>query len=308
MKLIRGLHNLPSEPQPSVVTIGNFDGVHRGHQQIVAQIQDIARKQGLASCVIIFNPQPIEFFNPEAAPARLSTSAEKLKMFQSLGVDQLFLLHFDHQLASMTAADFIEEVLCPLGIRHLVVGKDFRFGKGREAGINDLTGHGKKHGFELSPADTVSEHGRRISSTWIRQLLQTSDFALAEHLLGRRFSIEGRVVHGDKRGRILGFPTANLMMNRIKSPVHGVFATAVTLADGRTLPAVSNVGSRPVFSGVQELLETHILDFSEEIYAEKICVTFMQKLRNEEKFSSIEELKNQIGIDVKNAREFHRIN
>lgn len=291
---------------PSVVTIGNFDGGHLGHQLIFDQIKQQAKRRDCQSVVIIFEPQPLEYFKPEDAPVRLSSLKEKLLIMQQSEIDCVVVLNFNQTLAELSGEDFCKTILLEgLNTKHMIIGDDFRFAKQRSAGFAELESFGEQHGFSIEQAVRCEHEEKRISSTWIRQCLVAGNFNLAKKLLGRAYSIAGRVMHGDKRGRELGFPTINIKLNRVKSPLKGVFVTSTRLENGEIYPSVSNIGIRPVFNGRQTLLETHLLDFTGEIYGQKVKVEFHQRLRDEQKLASIEALKKQIDLDVQNAREFH---
>lgn len=310
MELIRSLHNLRQHHKKCVATIGNFDGIHLGHQAIISQLKEIAQKYDLPGVVIIFEPQPQEYFAPENAPARLTRLREKVKEMERLGVDRLICMKFDGELANLSAREFVELLLIDgLDIRHLVVGDDFRFGKNRQGDYSTLEKMADEFGYELDHTNTCSFQGMRISSSRIRQALANDDLNLASQLLGRTYSISGRVVHGDKRGKELGFATANMELHRLHSPVVGVYVTRVHIKGNKgtgesSHQAVTSIGTRPMFDGEGMRLETHILDFDETIYAQHIRVDFLEKLRPESKFSDIDDLKKAIETDIKNARQY----
>ncbi len=303
MELIRSLHNLREHHRKCVATIGNFDGLHLGHQAIISQLKEIANTHDLPTVVIIFEPQPQEYFSPENAPARLTRLREKVEELSRLGIDRLVCLRFNQALANLSAREFVELLLIEgLDIRHLVVGDDFRFGKNRQGDYATLEKMADKFGYELEHTNTCSFEGERISSTRIRLALANDDLELASQLLGRGYAISGRVVHGDKRGRELGFPTANMELHRLHSPVTGVYVTCVQGIDDKGHPAVTSIGTRPMFDGEGMRLETHIMDFDENIYAKHIRVEFLQKLRPEKNYSDIDALKKAIEVDIQNAR------
>ncbi len=302
LKLIRGLYNLRPEHRGSVATIGNFDGVHRGHQAVIAQLREQADALGCSATVITFEPLPHEYFLGDQAPGRLTPLREKLVLFDRLGIDQLLCLPFNASLANLSAEDFIQQVLVDgLHIRRLVVGDDFRFGKGRSGDFALLQRAGRAQGFEVVDTRThVCDEGERISSTRIRKALAQGDFALAEQLLGRPFTMSGRVIHGDKRGRTIGFPTANIRANHPVSPLRGVFAVHVEgLGNG-----VANVGTRPTFDGKHYLAEIHLLDFTGDLYGQRITVQWQKKLRDERKFENFQALVAQIEKDIAAARQY----
>lgn len=304
-EFIRGLHNLRPRHRGSVATIGTFDGIHRGHQAILAQLQRVARRYQLPAVVIIFEPQPHEYFARQSAPARLMSLSEKVQALFAAGVDRVLCLGFNAALANLTAEDFVEKILVQgLGIRHLVVGDDFRFGCDRSGDFALLQALGQRLGFGVSYTCTLSEGDERISSTRIRQLLEQSQFAEAEQLLGRPYCISGRVGQGKQLGRTLGIPTANVQLRRYRSPLSGVYVVTAEV-DGRALPAVANVGVRPtVHAGEQPLLEVHILDYDGDLYGKRLQVCFLEKLRDERRFASLEALQAQLQQDIQQAREY----
>lgn len=307
-EFIRGLHNLRPEHRGCVATIGSFDGVHLGHQAILRQLIQTARAAGLPAVVIVFEPQPHEFFAAEKAPARLMRLREKLQALWIAGVDRVLCLHFNQALRRLSAEEFIQQVLVDgLAIKHLVVGDDFRFGCDRKGDYNLLSVKGRELGFSVDDTHTLEMDGDRISSTRIRQLLEAGDFAEAAKLLGKNYSVHGRVVYGKQLGRQLGVPTANVDLRRYRSPLHGVFAVTVEFAGGDVVQGVANVGVRPTVSGDKKpLLEVHLFDFSRSIYGAVIDVVFKHKLRDEKKFNSLEELKEQLQIDIQGAKYFFR--
>ncbi len=306
MQLIRGLHNLNASHHGCVATIGNFDGVHRGHQAVFAQLLEEGQRLGLPATVITFEPQPLEFFAPERAPARLTRLREKLQAIAESGIERVLLLEFNHHLAAMSAEAFVQRILLQgLGIRHLYVGDDFRFGQGRRGDKALLERMGREQGFDVDNLRTVSLAGTRISSTRIRAALEQGDLTTAEACLGRPYRVCGRVAHGDKRGRTIGFPTANVDLKRKVCPLGGVFAVRVGgIVAGETLPGVANIGTRPTVTGdPRYLLEAHLFDFSEQIYGRHVEVTFVQRLRGEQRFDSFEQLRQQIERDSQAARQ-----
>lgn len=305
MELIRDLHNLKAVHRPCVATIGNFDGVHLGHQAIIRQLQRHARETDLPAVVITFEPQPMEFFLHEAAPARLAAFREKLELFDHYAVDRVFCLRFDHSLASLPAEHFVRDLLVDrLGIRRVIVGDDFRFGKGRAGDFSLLSREGREHDFDVIPTETFYYDGERVSSSRIRAHLAAGEFEQAARLLGRPYYISGKVLHGDKRGTGLGFPTANLLLNRKKSPLSGIFAVMVHGLGETPREGVACIGTRPVFKGTTELLEVHLFDFNEQIYGHRIRVEFMQFLRQERDFDSPDALLEQMHEDARQARAF----
>lgn len=303
MQLVRGLHNLRPQHRGCVATIGNFDGVHRGHQAILARLRERAVELGLPSCVVIFEPQPREFFAPDTAPARLARLRDKLDLLANEGVDLVLCLAFNQRFSKLSAAEFVDTVLIDgLGVKHLEVGDDFRFGCDRAGDFDFLQKVGAEKGFTVEAAQTVEIDGVRVSSTKVRTALAAADFALAEHLLGRPFEISGRVLHGQKLARQLGTPTANVQLKRRRVPLTGVYLVS-TQIDGKAWPGVANIGVRPSVAGDgRPHLEIHLLDFTGDIYGRRLTVVFHQKLRDEQRFASLEALKTAIDADVAAAR------
>ncbi len=307
MQLVRGLHNVHAAPAGCVATIGNFDGVHRAHQKILQRLRQRGEALGLPSCVIIFEPQPMEYFRPDDAPVRLTRLRDKLELFAAAGVDQVLCVAFNRRLQQLSAGEFVRRVLVQaLNVKHLQVGDDFRFGCDRRGDFAFLQQAGAELGFSVEPTQTVTLAGQRVSSTLIREKLATGDFAGAEQLLGRPYSISGRVLHGQKLGRQLGVPTANIQLKRRHAPLQGVYFVSVRLADGRVVPGVANIGMRPTVEQQNEIahLEVHLLDFAEDVYGQRMAVTFHRKLRDEQKFDSLDALRTAIEKDIERARAF----
>ena len=305
MKLIRGIYNFDRIPRGCVLTIGNFDGVHRGHQALLQRLQVEGRERGLPVVVMIFEPQPLEMFAMDHAPARLTRLREKVRYLRESGVDYVLCIRFDRRFAALTAQEFISDLLVKrLGVQFLAVGDDFRFGAGREGDFLLLQKAGAEFGFDVTSTHTFCEGGLRISSTAVRQALASDDLALAETLLGHPFIISGRVVHGDELGRTIGFPTANLPLRRQVSPVKGVYAVEVAGLGDTLLPGVANIGTRPTVSGVRQQLEVHLLDVVMDLYGRHIDVILRKKIRNEQRFASLDELKAQIARDELTARDY----
>lgn len=307
MELIRGLHNLRPVHRGCAATIGNFDGVHLGHQAVLGQLSERADALGLPTCVITFEPQPMEYFAPAQAPARLTRLREKLRALRRFSVDRVVCLRFDRRLAGLQPDEFVRRVLVDgLGVRYLVVGDDFRFGKGREGDFAFMQQAGQQYGFQVVNMHTFKVDAERVSSTRIRAALAAGDMAGAEKLLGRPYRMCGRVAHGDRRGRTIGFPTANIHLHRHATPVEGVFAVELFGLDREPVAGVANVGTRPTVDGTRTLLEVHLFDFDEDIYGRYVYVNFLHKLRPETRFESFEALKEQIQKDVQAARAFFR--
>ena len=303
MELVRGLHNLRAHRRGCVATIGNFDGVHAGHRAILKRLKAHGERVGLPVCVLIFEPQPREFFAPTSAPPRLTRLRDKLALLEEQGVDRVLCLAFNRRLRELSADEFIRQVLIDgLGVQHLEVGDDFRFGCDRAGDFNLLQEFGQRHGFTVDSANTVAENGERVSSTRVRQVVADADFAQAERLLGRPFSISGRVVHGQQLGRTLGAPTANVQLKRLSAPLSGVYRVSVEL-DGVRQLGVANIGTRPTVDGDGRAhLEVHLLDFDADLYGRRITVVFHEKLRDEQRFASLDELQAAIKADFATAR------
>lgn len=305
MELIRGLHNLRPRHHGCVATIGNFDGVHLGHQAVIGQLAEKADELCLPAVVITFEPQPMEYFCPEAAPSRLTRFREKIYALRRYAVDRVLCLQFNRKLASLSPEAFIQQVLIDgLGVKYLVVGDDFRFGRKRAGTIAQLRAAGEEHGFQVVNMHTFEIDGMRVSSTRVRQALQNGDMAAAERLLGRDYRMSGRVAHGAKLGRQLGFPTANIHLHRRFTPLQGIFAVEVFGLEQEPLAGVASLGNRPTVDGTRTLLEVYIFDFEQEIYGKHIQVSFLHKLRDEEKYDTLVALKQQIELDVQNARDY----
>lgn len=307
MELIRGLHNLREKHRGCVLTIGKFDGVHLGHQAVLSQVIEKARNLGLPATVMVFEPQPEELFSPENAPARLSVLRDKYRHLEALGIDRLLCVKFNREFATLSAEYFVENLLVErLGVSFLVVGDDFRFGKGRVGDFYYLQKEGEKCQFDVVSTQSFRVKNCRISSTAIREALAESNFILAEQMLGRPFIIAGKVLHGDKRGRTIGFPTANLRLKRCKAPVNGVFAVIVYF-DGQQFTGVANIGHRPTVDGQRSQLEVHLFNFSQNLYGRFISVALKHKIRDEMKFDSFELLHKQIQQDALKAQQLLRL-
>ena len=303
MTFIRDLQSLQSFNQRSVVTIGSFDGVHLGHQAILNQVKAVAAELGLPSVVMTFEPQPQEFFSGERAPARLMRLREKVDALFEFGVDQVLCLQFNRELRNLTAAEFVRSVLVDgLGTRHLIVGDDFRFGCDRSGDFKMLSEMGETYDFAVQDTETLEVDGQRVSSTLVRQILEQGNFERASQLLGKPFTITGRVVYGQQLGRELGFPTANVQLNRYSAPLSGVYAVLVNI-DGAIYQGAANVGLRPTVGDLlKPILEVHLLDFEADLYGRRIEVEFVTKIRDEEKFTSLDKLIESIQRDVKQIR------
>lgn len=305
MRLIRGIHNLNAGHRGCVTTIGNFDGVHLGHRRILEEVIREARRQDALATVMLFEPQPREFFAPETAPARIMSLRDKLIALRDCGVDQVLCARFDDAFRSLSAEAFVQELLVEgLDTRYLVVGDDFRFGCGRDGDFAYLREAGQRLGFQVTDTPTCEVAGERVSSTRVRAALDQGDFALAGQLLGRPYGISGRVRHGDKIGRTIGVPTVNLAMKRLVSPLRGIYAVRVSGAGLQAHPGAANVGTRPSVNGTENRLEVHLLDYSGDLYDDHLTVTFERYLRPEEKFDSLEQLKDAIWGDIERTRTY----
>jgi riboflavin kinase/FMN adenylyltransferase len=310
MNIFRGLP-ADAPAHPCALAIGNFDGVHRGHRALLDHVRQAAKERNLTSAVLTFTPHPRQYFalkagKPDDAPTTISSLRSKLKALFSACIDRTILLRFDGALASLTPGAFIETILVKgLNVRWLVVGEAFRFGRNREGTTQDLIRAGEKYGFEVEVMPTVTDENSRISSSAVRDALKHNDFALAEKLLGMPYHISGHIVHGDKRGHSLGFPTANLPMRHFNPILSGVYITRVHGLADHPLPAVSMIGTRPTVDETPRIvLETHLLDYGENCYGRLIHVEFLKKLRDNRKFPGLPALMEAIGTDVNTARAF----
>jgi riboflavin kinase/FMN adenylyltransferase len=307
MQLVRGLHNLKPAHRGCVATIGNFDGVHLGHQSVFRHLMEKGDEFGLPTTVVTFEPQPREFFQADTAPARLTRLREKLQAIHEVGIDRVVVLEFNKRLAAMPAEVFVQELLVEgLGARFLSVGDDFRFGRGREGDYSLLQRMGQEHSFEVENMNTYKLDADRVSSTRIRELLTEGDFATASEYLGRPYRICGRVSHGDKRGRTIGFPTMNINLHRRVSPLRGVYAVKVDGLEEAPLLGVANIGIRPTVEGdTRYLLEIHLFNFDRSVYGAHVSVEFVQKLRDEKRFEDFDQLRQQILLDAEAAKKIH---
>jgi riboflavin kinase/FMN adenylyltransferase len=306
MELIRGIHNLRPRHRGCVAVLGAFDGVHRGHQMVLSRLQEKGRELGLPTVVICFEPLPREFFAPTRAPSRLMSFREKFDALRDFGIDRLLRIPFDAPLSEMDAVDFVRQVFGDgLGAKFVVLGDDQRFGRNRQGDFELMHRLGADFGFAVEAIDSVAIEGQRASSTRIRAALEQGDFELAAELLGRPYSMTGRVVVGKQLGRTIDAPTANLHLRRIRSPLAGVYAVEIDGIGAQKHVGVANVGTRPTIGDLTHaILEVHILDFSRDIYRRNITVTFRKKLRDERKFGSLGELREQIGRDFAEGRAY----
>jgi riboflavin kinase/FMN adenylyltransferase len=304
VQVVTDWRDLPEDLRGAAVAIGAFDGVHRGHQAVIVAARQAAERLGAPLAVVSFAPHPRRWFQPEAAPFRLMTTDQMARALVPLGVERLYLLPFDVDMAAMTDEQFAVEVLgSGLGIRHAAVGFDFTYGKGRSGSPEGLRRHGKQLGFTVSVIDRLDDpDGLKLSSSAVREALKAGDMARAATILGRPFAIQGEVVHGEKRGRTIGVPTANVRLGEYMRPAYGVYATRTRMADGRIVGGVANLGIRPMFEIEEPLLEVWLLDFSGDLYGQIIETELVALLRGEMNFDSLHALKAQIDADAAAAR------
>lgn len=304
MKVVRDAINLKPEHRGSVVTIGNFDGVHRGHQMLLAQIKEKSKALNVPSMLVCFEPQPKEYFDEYNAPARLTRFREKVYLLEQFGVDIVLCMKFNERTRSMLPEHFVAMLVDKIAVSALFVGDDFRFGQGRKGTFETLQAAGQKHNFEVSNLHTMTLENDRVSSTRVRELLAEGDFDGAETLLGHPYFIMGKVVYGQQLGRTLGTPTANIQLHRDRAPISGVYAVELEGLD-KPYQGVANVGVKPtVAEGLKPALEVHLFDFKETIYGSSVKVIFRHKIRDEKKFSGLDELKTAIAADVVSAQQF----
>ena len=305
MRLIRGLNHLEPLRDGCILTIGNFDGLHLGHRLVIEKLAEHGKRLNLPTVAMVFEPQPLEYFLGDHAPSRLTRLREKVIQFAKLPVDELLVLPFNRTLADYDAEQFIADILVErLHVKHLVIGDDFHFGKSRRGNFALLQSKGRDWGFEVENSHSFELDGLRISSTLIRDALMEGRLDQARLMLGRDYSVCGRVAHGDKRGRELGFPTANVRMFRKNTPIAGVFAVTMTGLDGNEYQGVANVGTRPTVGGGEKaVLETHLFNFNADIYGRYVEVHFKEKIRDETRFSSLAALQTQIREDVQISKQ-----
>ena len=302
MELIRGLVNLHERQRGCVVTIGTYDGIHLGHQALLRRLKEHAAQLTAPTVVLTFEPTPREYLAPQAPPARLTSLRERWRILSGMGLDGLLLLRFGECLRNLTGEAFAGLLAQDLGARTVVVGHDFRFGRNGEATAPMLADVGKRLGFAVDVVPPVTFDGERVSSSGVRDALWRGDFALATRWLGRPYTMRGRVVHGQRLGRDLGFPTANLRIERRRTPLQGIFAVRVYGIEATPLRGVASLGTRPTVGGVQTLLEVHVFDFSSDLYGREIEVEFVAKLRDEENYPTLDALVEQIHRDAAQAR------
>ena len=304
MRISRSLPRLARSPV--ALTIGNFDGVHLGHQAMLARLTDAARRLGIASCVLTFEPHPREFFAPDQAPTRLTSLREKLELFAQRRIERVQICRFNFDFAKTTAEDFISRILQRgLAARWILIGDDFRFGARRGGDFAMLKQFERQYGYEVHAMSSVTAGGVRVSSTAVREALVAGDMRRAQQLLGRPYSVSGRVISGERLGRKLGCPTANVLMKHNRPPLAGIFAVDVHGLDGSALPGVASLGVRPtVARDARPGLEVHLLDFERDIYGAHLRVDFLHKFRDEEKYADVETLRRQIAVDIENAKTY----
>ena len=321
MQLIRGLHNLNlvkgALSNGCVLSIGNFDGLHLGHQQVLHAVAKEAKTKDLPSVVMMFEPLPIEFFAPNKAPVRLMNLREKLQAFQATNIDYVLLVRFNAKFAGLSAQQFVHQVLLEgLKVRHLVVGDDFRFGKQRKGDFAYLHQQGQQYGFSVTDMPTYSvtcdvtcgeTMMHRVSSTRVRAALAKPDLQEASALLGKAFRFDGRVIHGQKIGRTLGFPTLNLNPKRLQMPVMGVYAVSVDGIADTPWPGIANLGLRPTVDGLRPSIEVHLFNWTQDLYGQHVGVTLEKHIRPEMKFDGLDTLKNQIQRDAHTAKQFFKL-
>jgi len=303
MQILRGLSS--PDQQPVALTIGNFDGVHLGHQALLNALCAAAKTRGLQTAVMIFEPHPREYFAPQQAPARLTSLREKLELFSMAGIDRVHVCRFNTHFAQLSAEDFVDGLHHKLHAGYVLIGDDFRFGSGRAGDFALMEKIGSRHGFNVNAVDTVSSGGVRISSTAVRTALRAGQLSEARTYLGRHYSISGRVVHGDGMGKKIGFPTANIQLKHNLPPLSGIFVVQVHAEDLGVLQGVASLGVRPTLKqDAKPVLEVHLFEFGQQIYGKHLRVEFMQKLRDEEKYPDVDTLIRHIALDVEHAKKW----
>ena len=305
MQIVIGQHNLDVGNAPCVATIGNYDGVHLGHQSVIKHLSERALSLNLPTTLVLFEPHPQEFFHKQHAPSRIYTFREKVELIRQAGIQRLVCLRFNQAFSQMLPEEFVQQLLIDkLAVKHLVVGDDFRFGRDREGDFAFLNQYANRGDFSLEAMPTFEVDKSRVSSTRIRQALEQADFTLAEKLLGRAYSLSGRISHGQKLGRKLGFPTLNLPTRRLRSPLQGVYVVEVAGISSTLEPGAANLGSRPTIDAGGMTLEVHLLDAEGDFYGQRVEVFFKQKIRDEERFDNLETLTAAIQRDVEFARDY----
>ncbi len=305
MEYIRGAENIAADHHGCVASVGNYDGLHPGHKKVIRSLVERGRELNLPVAIVSFDPHPMEFFVPDAAPPRLMTTQEKREAMQDLDVDIFCCLEFNHELANTEPEEFIENLLIDkLKVQYVVVGDDFRFGRNRRGNFQMLRSICQRYGIDVAKTETLEMGGERVSSTRIRECLAAGDVARANRLLGREFSMSGQITRGDGNAKNWGFATANVQVKVPKPALTGVFVVEADLPGNASLPAVASLGTRPTVGGTKPVLEVHLLDFDDDIYDEIIRVRFLKKLRDEVKFASIEKMCEQIQQDITRTREY----
>ena len=303
MQILRGLYS--PDTQPVALTIGNFDGMHLGHQALLNELRAAAQARGLPTAVVIFEPHPREFFTPQQAPARLTSLREKLELFIEMGIDRVHVCRFNARFAQISAAGFIHALHEKLSARFVLIGDDFRFGSGRVGDFALMEKIGLQHGFAVQAMHSVLHNGVRISSTAVRAALADGNMRMAQSYLGRHYSISGRVEHGDGLGKRLGFPTANIQLKHNCPPLSGIFVVQAHAEGMGVLQGVASLGVRPtVRQDGKPVLEVHLFEFAQQIYHRHMRLDFLHKLRDEEKYPDVETLTRQIALDVENAKQW----
>lgn len=307
MQLIRSYKNFPKKFSGSVLTIGNFDGVHLGHQRVLGRVMEIAKNKNLNSIVMVFEPTPKEFFMGEKAPARLMRWRDRYLAIQRTGCDALVQLRFDKAFSRLSPNEFVKNILVDaLDVKHLVIGDDFKFGYQRQGDFEHLQNAGMEHGFIVEDTQTLLQNSQRVSSSAIRLALAEGNIEQATQLLGSPYHMSGRVIHGKKLGRTLGFPTLNVPVKRQISPLHGVYAVQVHGLDENPLKAIASIGTRPVVSGIDWLLEVHLIDHNGDHYGKRVDIEFLHFLRPEMNFNDLESLKIQMLDDLDIVKDYFK--
>jgi riboflavin kinase/FMN adenylyltransferase len=312
VKVIRGIPPV-SNWTPCALTIGNFDGVHRGHQALLKKLVQTAKEKNIQSCVMTFEPHPIEYFAPEKAPSRILSLRDKLEALAEVGIDQVLVIHFNQHFANLSPTEFVEKILVKgLQVQSILIGDDFHYGAKRAGNFSSLCEAGQKYGFTVERMDTLEENNQRISSSATREALNQGDLNLARQLLGRPYMLSGHVLHGQKLGRTLGFPTLNVSLanklHRRKPAAQGIFIAQVHGLSDNPLPAVASLGQRPtVDDSGRYLLEVHIFNFNQSVYGKLVRIELLEKIRDEAKYNDLEILKNAIDQDATAAKNYFEI-
>jgi riboflavin kinase / FMN adenylyltransferase len=308
MQIIRGLINIPPFPGGVALSIGNFDGVHLGHQYVLGELAEKADRLGISAGVMIFEPQPLEFFKPDKSPPRLSRLREKLRLLARLNLDFVVIGSFNQKFSRLAPHIFIEDILLgKLNVKHLVVGDDFHFGYQRQGNFAMLEDYATSHQFSVEAMRGFSIDTTRVSSTVVRELLSKGHIEKANDLLGRPYRMCGRIIHGHKNGRTIGFPTANINPHRRHLPLSGVFVVEMFGLEQAPIRGIANLGTRPTLNGIKPSLEVHLFNFDRNIYGRYVSVDFLHKIRDEQKFASLDALRQHIALDVTSAKEFWEI-